>query len=563
MDKFKITICALCVLASASAIAQQGSSESAPATPTIEQQTPATAIPEQPAPIEPPVMQSAPVQQQAPAADAVPGMSAKPVGSSKSLNEFQGDDLGQVLRLLARQAKISLVLSDRVDQLPLKVTMRLEDKNPLESIKIISQSKGLVVDVSDGVYYIKTQEEKAKEPTESANYTFSYASADKVMPLLAASLQGGVAPQFDTRTNTIFFRETHSNMPNIKHLLETIDRPTRQVMIEARLVEVNANPKQGYGINWSGVVGSAAGAGQTVKYGGFNNATGLPATGNPTLSDFVGQPQGGNLLSGTIAQLAPQIAILTAPQMSLTMRLLNEDSDAEFLANPRIVTANNQKATIKITRNQPVPQLNFNEQTATAVFGGFQDKEFGNTLSVTPVINKDDYVTMLVQPEISNKVGDSTFVFAGATVSSPIIDKRTLESNVLIRSGDTLAIGGLLQDEATKGRTKVPVAGDIPILGYLFQERINQRTKRNLLCFVTPCVIKQGYGTGLEDQVTGLKNGGNEFADPRGWRNNAKGAYRLVPEVEGSMAGDYPPPGCSSAPSSKNVVRYRASAQDR
>lgn len=561
MDKFKVTICALCVLASASAIAQQGSPEPASATPTIEQQTPASAIPEQPAPIEPPVMQSAPVQQQAPAADVVPGMSAKPVGSSKSLNEFQGDDLGQVLRLLARQAKISLVLSDKVDQQPLKVTMRLEDKSPLESIKIISQSKGLVVDVDDGVYYVKTQEEKAKEPTESAHYTFSYASVDKVMPLLTASLQGGVAPQFDARTNTVFFRETHSNMPNIKQLLETIDRPTRQVMIEARLVEVTANPKQGYGINWGGVVGSNA-TPQTFKYGGLNSA--LPPTGNPTLSDFVGQPQGGNLLSGTIAQLAPQIAILTAPQMSLTMRLLNEDSDAEFLANPRIVTANNQKATIKITRNQPVPQLNFNEQTATAVFGGFQDKEYGNTLSVTPVINKDDYVTMLVQPEISNRVDDAVFTFAGATVKSPIIDKRTLESNVLIHSGDTLAIGGLLQDEDTKSRTKVPVAGDIPILGYLFQERLNTRTKRNLLCFVTPCVIKQGYGTGLEDQVTGLKNSGNEFADPRGWRNNAKGAFRLVPPAEGSMASDYPPPGCSSAASSsKNVVRYRASAQDR
>ena len=77
--------------------------------------------------------------------------------------------------------------------------------------------------------------------------------------------------------------------------------------------------------------------------------------------------------------------------MSVTLRALNEDSDAEFLANPRIVTADNQKATIEITRNQPVPQLNFNEQTATAVFGGFEDKTFGNKLVVTPLINKDRF----------------------------------------------------------------------------------------------------------------------------------------------------------------------------
>ncbi len=130
------------------------------------------------------------------------------------------------------------------------------------------------------------------------------------------------------------------------------------------------------------------------------------------------------------------------------------------------------KATIEITRNQPVPQLNFNEQTATAVFGGFQDKTFGTTLAVTPLINKDSYITLKVQPEISNKVGDSTFVFAGATVNSPIIDTRKLDSNVLIKTGDTLAIGGLLQDEQTKARNKVPVLGDLPILGYLLLREI-------------------------------------------------------------------------------------------
>ena len=178
-----------------------------------------------------------------------------------------------------------------------------------------------------------------------------------------------------------------------------------------------------------------------------------------------------NNLFGNLSHLAAsQFAILTVPQMSVTLRALNEDSDAEFLANPRVVTADNQQAKIEITRNQPVPQLNFNEQTATAVFGGFQDKKFGNTLIVTPSINKDNFITLAVKPEISNKVGDANFVFAGATVTSPIIDTRTLDSNVLIKSGDTLAIGGLLQDEVGKARNKVPIMGDIPVLGYLFQE---------------------------------------------------------------------------------------------
>ena len=90
--------------------------------------------------------------------------------------------------------------------------------------------------------------------------------------------------------------------------------------------------------------------------------------------------------------------------------------------------------------------------------------------------------------------------------------------------------------------------GDIPILGYLFQERLNARTKRNLLVFVTPTILEQRYGTGLEDQVSGLHHSGEEYADPNGWRNNAKGAVRLVPTSNRQIAADYPKPGVAPAP---------------
>ena len=246
---------------------------------------------------------------------------------------------------------------------------------------------------------------------------------------------------------------------------------------------------------------------------------------------------------------------------------MNEDSDAEFLANPRIVTASNLKASIKITTKQPIPKLKFNEQTASTTFDSFEEKEYGNTLEVTPTINKDNFVTMLVKPEISNKVRDENFTIGGTTVSSPVIDTRALESNVLIKSGDTLAIGGLLQDESLKQRAKVPVLGDIPILGYLFQEHVNARTKRNLLIFVTPTIIKQGYGTGLEDQVSGLKNSGEEFADPNGWRNNARGAIRLVPTSNRQLVADYPKPGTApapvTAPKKKSAQKFKVTVPER
>ena len=476
------------------------------------------------------------------------------------VREFQGDDVGQVLRLLARQAKVNMVVSDQVTG---TVTMRLEDVTALQAIAIIVKAKGLSLDQLDHVYYIKTPAEKTAEPTESDSYQFSYSRAKEVAPLLASQLASKDPPQFDERTNTIFFRETRSNLDNVRKLLVTIDKPTKQVMIEARLVEVTANPTQSYGIDWSGVVGSASN-GKTFSYGAPGSTSGSNTSGNVPLSDFaLGNPANPNIL-GNFSKLIPgQFAILSVPQMSATLRLLNEDNDAEFLANPRIVTADNLQAKIEINRAQPVPQLNFNEQTATAVFGGFQDKKFGNTLIVTPSINKDNFVTLKVKPEISNKVGDSTFVFAGATVSSPIIDTRTLESNVLIRSGDTLAIGGLLQDEVAKARNKVPFIGDVPVLGYLFQNHLNSRVKRNLLVFVTPTIITSKYGTGLEDQVSGLHHVGEEYADINGWRNNAKGAVRLVPTGNRQAVADYPKPGTPPPPAVGEDVQFKSSAKDR
>jgi type IV pilus assembly protein PilQ len=473
------------------------------------------------------------------------------------VREFQGDDVGAVLRLLARQAKINMVVSEKVAG---TVTMRLEDVTALQAVAIIVKAKGLFMANIDNVYYVKTGEERTDEPTESDNYQFSYARAKEVQSLIDGQLGGKDHSAIDERTNTIFYRVTRANMENIRKLLAQVDRPTKQVMIEARLVEVTANPKQNFGINWTGTfldktVGYAPNTGGDFQF---------PNSGNHGQNNLLGNF--GNLIAG-------QYAILSVPNFSATLDLLNQDADAEFLANPRVVTADNQQAKIEIIRSQPVPQLNFNEQTATAVFGGFQDKKYGNTLVVRPSVNKDSFITLAVKPEISNKVADATFVFAGATVTSPVIDTRSLDSNVLIKSGDTLAIGGLLQDEVRKTRTKVPGLGDVPVLGYLFSSRANERVKRNLLVFVTPTIIDQHYGTGLEDQVSGLHHSGEEYADPNGWRNNAKGAVRLVPTANRHVAADYPKPGTPPAPArtesetttttTTKAVDFKTSANER
>src|SRR3954469_11382828 len=216
------------------------------------------------------------------------------------VREFQGDDVGQVLRLLARQAKINMVVSDQVTG---TVTMRLEDVTALQAIAIIVKAKGLFMDQIDHVYYIKTPAEKTAEPTESDSYQFSYARAKDISPLVASQLASKDPPQIDERTNTIFFRETRSNIDHVRTMLVQIDKPTKQVMIEARLVEVTANPRQSYGINWAGVVGSSTHA-QTVTYGApVISGSPIPGQNPPTQGFALGNSANHNYF-GDLGKLA-------------------------------------------------------------------------------------------------------------------------------------------------------------------------------------------------------------------------------------------------------------------
>src|SRR4051812_23153760 len=224
-----------------------------------------------PGPIDPVIETPAPAAGTTPSTSsvAVPGPSGGPAAPQANQSfDIQGDPIGLVLGSLARQAGINISVSEKVTG---PVTMRLDNMTARDAIDVIVNSRGLFMDEQKGVYYIKTAEERSKEPAEGASYTFSYASADKIQPLLDKQLSSGLPSQFDQRTNTIFYRETHTNMDKVRLFLETIDRPTEQVMIEARLVEVTANPQQNYGINWAGVVGGATP--QTFRYGGSTIGT--------------------------------------------------------------------------------------------------------------------------------------------------------------------------------------------------------------------------------------------------------------------------------------------------
>src|SRR4029077_17279978 len=164
--------------------------------------------------------------------------------------------------------------------------------------------------------------------TKSISSSISAASSmvpnTELLKLIKSQLQSGIDPRFDFRTNTVFSRETRSNIDNIRKMLVQIDKPTKQVMIEARLVEVSADPVQAYGINWAGTVGSATNP-KTVTYGqAIPGASPQPGQNPPTSGFGLGSGPTNNNFFGNLSHLVPgQFAILTAPQFSAALTALN------------------------------------------------------------------------------------------------------------------------------------------------------------------------------------------------------------------------------------------------
>jgi len=240
---------------------------------------------------------------------------------------------------------------------------------------------------------------------------------------------------------------------------------------------------------------------------------------------------------------AASTVLLDAGSVNLVMSYLNRDSDTELLSSPRVVTTDNGKAKVAIATQYPIPNFQFSESTGSFQINGFEYKDIGITLNVTPRINKNDFVTLEVTPEASTQTGTADLSSGGSTVQIPIIDTRTATTTVLIKSGNTLVIGGLMRSDIIDRYTKVPIAGDIPGVGAFFRSKSLSKLKQNLLIFVTPTIVKPESQTGYEQYYSGFPQ--EELYTNDKWmpRDNAKPNWRnLVPQGNTRPPAPNPPP---------------------
>ncbi|SFC53202.1 type IV pilus assembly protein PilQ [Pseudoalteromonas denitrificans DSM 6059] len=409
-------------------------------------------------------------------------------GKPMSLN-FQDIAIRSVLQIIADYNGFNLVTSDSVSG---NITLRLDGVPWDQALDIVLKVKGLDKRMDGSILMVAPTEElaareakelKAKqqvedlEPLYSEYIQLNYAKAEDFVNLLKTdsntilSSRGSVA--VDQRTNTLLLKDTAKSIESVRRMVDVLDIPVKQVLIESRMVTVTDNVQEDLGIKWgfsdqqnaNGIAGTLAGAEKVA------NGTIPPLAERLNVNLAVSNPAGS--IGMHIAKLADGTLI------DLELTALEQENKAEIIASPRITTANQKKA--RIEQGTEIPYVQAASSGATTV----TFKKAVLSLEVTPHITPDNKVILdLIITQDTR----------GDTVSTPTgpataINTQRIETQVLVNNGQTVVLGGIFQQQIVNSTKKVPLLGDIPYLGYLFRTTSEFNEKKELLIFVTPKII--------------------------------------------------------------------------
>ena len=420
------------------------------------------------------------------------------VGDRISLN-FQSIEVRAVLQLIADFTELNLVASDSVTG---SITLRLQNVPWDQALDLVLKTRGLDSRQIGNVLMVAPAQEIAERerqeieankqlaelaPLQSEFIRIRYAKAIDVVELFeAGSEEGGSlisergSVVVDERTNSIVVTDTGSKLAEIRGLIEKVDIPIRQVMIEARIVIASSNIDEQLGIRWGGGYLNANGdkfasiAGDTASVTNLNNQL---IGGNQV--DVPSAP----FVDLGVAEATSGFAVgFTSTDLFLTAELsaLEASGESEVLSQPKIITGDKQKAVIKSGQEVPYQEGAASGATTTAF------KEAVLKLDVTPNITPDDRVLLDL---VVNKDSVGDLVPSGNGGFIPTIDTTELTTQVLVGNGETVVLGGVFKNDELLKVEKVPVLGDLPYVGNLFKSTANSQQKTETLIFITPRIL--------------------------------------------------------------------------
>jgi type IV pilus assembly protein PilQ len=410
-------------------------------------------------------------------------------GEKLNLN-FQSIEVRALLQVLADFTGLNIVVSDTVAG---TVTLRLKDVPWDQALDIVLQSKGLQKRKNGNVVIIAPADELATkeklaleasqqiielEPMRTERFELSYAKAADVKSLLSDKDQKILSKRgsavVDTRTNTVFVQDVPTRLDDVRRLISQLDIPVRQVMIEARIVIADDKWGRDVGSRIGFAAGSSGGGRNVGVTSNATNAQAIAQGGSPAANAplAVNLPAaGGGSIGVSILNLANNNLL------DLELSALETEGRGKVVSNPRIVAPDKKKATI--TQGTDIPYATQASSGGTTI----SFKSAVLSLAVTPQITPDDKIIMDIEIK-KDAIGQ---VFAGV----PSVDTRTLTTQVVVDNGDTAVLGGIYEQTVRTDVTKIPLLGDIPLIGNFFKRTQKQNDKTELLIFITPRIIKE------------------------------------------------------------------------
>jgi type IV pilus assembly protein PilQ len=428
-------------------------------------------------------------------------------GEKLSLN-FQNVEVRAVLQVIADFTGLNIITSDTVTG---NLTLRLKDVPWDQALDIILQAKGLDMRKTGNVVWIAPRDELATkeklaleaqqqiadlEPLRTESFQLNYQKADDVRKLLSDASQKVLSKRgsavIDPRTNTLFVQDTPSKLEEVRGLIKQIDVAVRQVLIESRIVEASDTFSKNIGARLG-----AVNKGTTAGYGG-SNVQFVPGGSSRSVGVQTGQaqdyPESFFPDSYSVNLPAPAIAGNQVGAFALTLfntaatRFLNleisalqSDGKGKIISNPRVITADNVEAIIE--QGTEIPYQQATSSGATSI--SFRKATL--SLKVKPQVTPDDNVIMNLEVH-KDSVGTQT-------TAGPAIDTKQVNTQVLVENGGTVGIGGIFTQTEQRTVNKIPLLGDIPIVGFLFKNELNQNDRNELLIFITPRIMRDTLST--------------------------------------------------------------------
>jgi type IV pilus assembly protein PilQ len=407
---------------------------------------------------------------------------------------FQRIDIRALLQLIAKDSGLNFVISDAVQG---NITLNLKNVTWKEAFDIVLRSSGLASRRSGNVVFISTLEEMTSNsqkqlqsaedmanlaPLSSAIIQLKYTNAEELAKILKGSTGSLLTPRgqvaVDIRTNSIIIRDTRATIADIRHTIRKIDIPAKQVLIEARIVNIDCDYEEQIGVRFGlsdtrHLSGTLDAANQLAQ--GVNAADVTPFTQRlnfdiPASRIFDGVRPGSIGLA--LAHLGPVL-------LDLELSALEGERHAEVIARPRVVTSNQQKAMIQT--GEEIPYQESTSSGATSV----TFKKAVLSLTIIPQITPNNKIVLDIRATEDSR-GQSITV---GTTTVPAINTQEVQSKVLLNDNETIVIGGVYKQTKIKTIDRIPFFGSLPVVGYLFRHKGESNEKRELLIFITPKII--------------------------------------------------------------------------